>query len=73
MITEIKRKRELKMTLYEKNYKERLDEMLDTIIRKYGFEHEKTIAFAEYVEKYYENPNYNNRETMERIFKSYTK
>ena len=47
--------------------------MPETIIRKYGFEHEKTIAFAEYVEKYNENPNYNNRETMERIFKSYTK
>jgi hypothetical protein len=62
-----------KMTLYEKNYKARLDEMLTTIIHKFGFEHERTINFARYVEKYYNNPNYDNRETMERIFKSYTK
>ena len=61
------------MTLYEKNYKARLDEMLDTIIRRYGFEHEKTITFAQYVEKYYNDHNYENRETMERIFKNYTK
>ena len=73
MITEIKRKKELKMTLYEKNYKARLDEMLTEIIHRFGFEHERTINFARYVEKYYNNPNYDNRETMERIFKSYTK
>ena len=60
------------MTLYEKNYKARLDEMLTIIIHKFGFD-ERTINFARYVEKYYNNPNYNNRETMERIFKSYTK
>lgn len=61
------------MTLYEKNYKARLDEMLTAIIHRYGFEHEKTITFAQYVEKYYNDHNYENRETMERIFKNYTK
>lgn len=61
------------MTLYEKNYKARLDEMLDTIIRRFGHEDEKTITFATYVEKYYDTPNYENRETMEKIFKGYVK
>lgn len=61
------------MTLYEKNYKERLDEMLDTIVRRYGHEDARTVTFAIYVEKYYNTPNYQNRETMERIFKGYTK
>lgn len=61
------------MTLYEKNYKERLDEMLDIIVRRYGHEDARTVTFAIYVEKYYNDPNYVNRETMERIFKGYTK
>lgn len=61
------------MTLYEKNYKARLDEMLTEIIHKFGFEHERSINFAGYVEKYYDIPNYENRETMETIFKNYLK
>lgn len=61
------------MTIYEKNYKARLDEMLDCVIRKYGYEHENTIYFARMVEKYYDVPNYENRETMEKIFKGLVK
>lgn len=61
------------MTIYEINYKTRLDTMLTMIIHKYGFEHKRTISFAQYVEKYYNNPNYTNRETMETIFKNFIK
>ena len=61
------------MTLYETNYQNRLNEMLEAIIHKYGFEHEKTIVFARYVEKYFNEANYENRETMERLFKGYIK
>ena len=63
----------MKRTVYEINYQERLDTMLTMIIHKYGFEHEKTILFARYVEKYYNEANYENRETMEKIFKGYIK
>ena len=61
------------MTNYEINYKARLDEMLDLVIRKYGYEHENTIYFARLVEKYYDVPNYENRETIEKIFKGLVK
>ena len=59
------------MTIYETNYKARLDEMLNTIIRKYGYEHEITIFFATLVEKYYEMACYHNRERLENYFKKY--
>ena len=61
------------MTNYEINYKARLDEMLDRVIRKYGYEHENTIYFARLVEKYYDIPNYTNREKMEKVFKGLVK
>ena len=61
------------MTLYAINYTNRLNEMLDQIIRKYGFEHNRTILFATYVDKLINQPNYNNREFMERMFKGYMK
>ena len=61
------------MTVYEKNYKARLNEMLDLVIRKYGYEHENTVYFACIVEKYYDVPNYENRETIEKIFKGLVK
>lgn len=61
------------MTIYEKNYKARLDEMLDLVIRKYGYEHKNTLYFAWLVERYYDVPNYANRETMEKIFKGLVK
>lgn len=61
------------MTVYEMNYKARLDEMLDAIVRKYGFEHNITIWFATLVEKYYDHPNYDNRELMENYFKKHIK
>ena len=61
------------MTVYEMNYRNRLNEMLDFVIRKYGFEAEQTIYFATMVEKYLPNANYQNRETMEKIFKGLVK
>jgi hypothetical protein len=61
------------MTTYEINYKNRLEEMLDEIIHKYGFEHNRTIAFAREVEKRYELPCYQNREFMEQLFKGWLK
>ena len=67
------RKRVKKMTTYEKDYTNRLNEMLDLVIRKYGFEAEETIYFATLIEKFLPCPNYQNREKMERVFKGLVK
>ena len=61
------------MTVYEINYRNRLQEMLDLIINKYGFEHNRTIAFARAVEKRQGQANYTNREYMEKLFKGWMK
>ena len=61
------------MNVYEMNYKTRLNEMLDNIIRKYGHEHRVTIFFARLVEKFYDCPNYQNREYMERHYWGFMK
>lgn len=61
------------MTVYEINYRNRLNEMLDLIIRKYGFEHNRTIAFAREVDRRIEMPCYQNREAMEQLFKGWMK
>jgi beta-xylosidase len=61
------------MTLYEKNYKARLNEMLDEMIRKYGHEDDRVILFATMVDKRMDNPNYQNREYLERVFKGWMK
>ena len=61
------------MTVYEMNYKARLTEMLDNIIRKYGHEHRVTIFFARLVEKFYNCPSYQNREYMERLYWGFMK
>ena len=61
------------MTVYEINYRNRLHAMLGEVIHHYGYEHEKTILFATYVEKYINNANYENRETMEKLFKGFVK
>lgn len=61
------------MTIYEINYRNRLDEMMNAIIRKYGFEHNRTILFATYYEKLCNNANYGNRELMEKMFKGWMK
>lgn len=58
------------MTLYERNYRARLDEMLDTVIHTFGHESKQAIRMATYVDKYYNNCNYQNWETMDQIFKS---
>jgi hypothetical protein len=61
------------MTTYEINYRNRLNEMLDEIICKYGFEHNRTIAFAREHEKRIDRANYQNREFMEQLFKGWMK
>ena len=61
------------MTTYEMNYKARLDEMLQEVWRKYGYETEQALYFATMHEKYYNDANYENRETMEKIFKGLMK
>lgn len=61
------------MTTYEMNYKARLDEMLKMVWRKYGYETEQALYFATMHEKYYNTANYENRETMEKIFKGLMK
>lgn len=61
------------MTIYEINYRNRLAEMKDEIIKRYGFEHRRTIAFFRAVEKRIENPCYKNREFLEQLFKGWMK
>ena len=61
------------MTVYEINYTNRLNEMLDNIIQIYGFEHPITVWFATLVDKYIDNANYDNREIMEKYYKTYVK
>ena len=59
------------MTVYEINYKNRLNEMLDELIQTHGFEDERVILFATYKEKLENQANYQNREKMEKMFKAY--
>ena len=54
-------------TIYINNYENELNEMLDKVIAKYGYEHEYTIYFARLCEKYAQ-ATYTNRETMRRVF-----
>ena len=61
------------MTIYETNYRNRLNEMMTAIIQNYGFEHNRTIAFAREVEKRINHPCYQNREHMEQLFKGWMK
>ena len=61
------------MTIYEMNYKTRLDQMLQEVWHKYGYETEQALYFATMHEKYYNDANYENRETMEKIFKGLMK
>lgn len=63
----------MKKTIYQINYENRLKEMLDQIIQRYGFEHIRTIAFARAYDKYIGLANYENREYMEKLFKGYMK
>lgn len=61
------------MTAYAINYRNRLDEMMYAIVRKYGLEHGRTVMFATYHEKLYNNATYDNREFMEKLFKGWMK
>ena len=56
-----------------KKYQATLDQMLTMVIHKFGFEHQKTIAFATIMNKYYYQANADNLATMEKIFKNYVK
>lgn len=58
----------MKNTVYEINYTNRLNEMLDLVIRKYGFEAKATIYFATLCDKYATQANYINRKIMEKVF-----
>ena len=61
------------MTVYQINYNNRLTEMCDQIILKYGFEHNRTIAFFREVEKRRPLACYQNREFLEKLFKGWMK
>jgi late competence protein required for DNA uptake (superfamily II DNA/RNA helicase) len=61
------------MTVYEINYRNRLNEMLDKLIKKHGFEDRRVVLFATYVEKLENQANYQNREKMEKMFKGWMK
>lgn len=60
------------MTAYEINYKNRLNEMLDALIVKWDIESPRVILFAVYVDKLIDQPNYQNRELMEKMFKAFS-
>jgi hypothetical protein len=60
------------MTVYEINYKKRLNEMLDALIIKWDIENPRVILFATYVDKLIDHPNYQNRELMEKMFKAFS-
>lgn len=63
--------RYIKMTAYEINYKNRLNEMLNELIQNHGFEDRRVILFATYKEKLENQATYQNREKMEKMFKAY--
>ncbi len=60
------------MTIYEKNYRERLTEMMNIIREKYGENHNITEFFQVLYNKYLEHAYYDNREIMEKYFKKFT-
>ena len=59
------------MTVYAINYTNRLNEMLNNITAKYGTEHNRTILFANMVEKRINQPCYQNREELEQYYKGW--
>ena len=61
------------MTVYEINYHNRLTEMCDEIVNKYGFEHNRTIAFFREVEKRRYLACYQHREELEQMFRGWMK
>lgn len=61
------------MTVYAQNYNNRLNEMLALVTERYGAEDERAIFFAQLVDKYINQANYTNRETMEKMFKGLMK
>jgi hypothetical protein len=61
------------MTVYEINYRNRLAEMKNAIVQKYGYEHNRTAAFLHEIEKRADHPCYQNRELLERLFKGWMK
>lgn len=60
------------MTVYEINYRNRLNEMLNILIDTFGIADPKTLWFAELVKKHIDHANYGNRELLENYFKRYT-
>ena len=62
-----------KMTMYEINYRNRLNEMVATIVEMYGENHRTTEFFTCLVNQRIDNANYANRECLENFFKKYVK
>lgn len=61
------------MTVYEINYRNRLNEMLNILTATFGEKDPKTLWFAFLVEKNIDHAGYGNREMMENYFKNYMK
>ena len=61
------------MNAYEINYKNRLNAMLNELTANLGAEDERVILFATYKVKLENHANYQNRETMENMFRAYNK
>jgi hypothetical protein len=61
------------MTIYEINYRNRLNEMLNILTKTFGANDPKTKWFAELVNKHINYANYDNRNLLERYFKGYMK
>ena len=61
------------MTVYEINYRNRLNEMVIIITNTYGENHRVTQWFVFLVNRHINAANYGNREKLENYFKNYMK
>lgn len=59
------------MTVYEINYRNRLNEMLNILTATFGENDPQTVWFACMVKKYINYPGYHTRELMENYFRNY--
>ena len=61
------------MTLYETNYRNRLNEMLNILTATFGADDRRVVWFEFLVNKYIDHANYDNRERLENQFRWYMK
>ena len=57
------------MTMYEMNYRDALNKMLDDVVHSYGHESHEAIKMARAVDKYINNCCYQNWDIVEQLYK----